>query len=583
MAKFSSEEIGLLQKSASRTPQVQQPSGNLVADIANLASTGLGIYKQQQDKKALATAKEQQSTDDKKLASAVNGFNRLKLELVANKDIPVLARQKKMNEYLDQFGDPEFRQQVSSISRKDSGLGRVGVIEKGQLAQKEAVTEARIVQDRERAESERKAAEAQAEEDRRLTLVTAARTAGLPVDNIGDLTEAEQFDVLKAATIVEADAAKNKMEYAEILQKAQVDDVAQEKRNDKFIMATLPAFQNELSSEIGGVLNKIDTKDPNNLELAYDVLDRMRGGQAQKIEEMVQNAQKVGASLGIEEINAFKTAQEDILSDWETILGNEELSATLSRYPKMKGIQEIVKSLSSPKATERTAAMTILTKMAIGEEFSLTDNAHAVSIIAEAFTGEGSYNFSGDPDEFKLEVVTLGESLNTGGRDISPEDKENNFKTAMKLLDTGKGVEQRIVEQGGLSEVVKSIAESEGKNFSEEQGKEVGEFIYDKSSRYAAAAIAAAINERTSRVVNLTARGETVARYAGINDFTLDEDTLELVPINLNGYRIVPSESIMEYNNYVKDVLDSLDYLGIEDTKKYKEDIAKSVLTQMSN
>lgn len=107
MAEYSKPEIGLLTQTASTAPAVNAPSGNIVSDLAGLASTALNMQAQKDAKQQLRQQAILEQKEERDIAQGVLGFRQLRSTLV-DQGISKAERATRIEEYLKGY-DPETR------------------------------------------------------------------------------------------------------------------------------------------------------------------------------------------------------------------------------------------------------------------------------------------------------------------------------------------------------------------------------------------------------------------------------------------------------------------------------------------
>ena len=104
MAEYSKPEISLLTKTASTAPAVNAPSGNIVSDLAGLASTALNMQAQKDAKQQLRQQAILEQKEERDIAQGILGFRQLRNTLVEQR-IPQAERATRIEEYLKGY-DP---------------------------------------------------------------------------------------------------------------------------------------------------------------------------------------------------------------------------------------------------------------------------------------------------------------------------------------------------------------------------------------------------------------------------------------------------------------------------------------------
>lgn len=567
MAEYT-RQIQQLRQQASQTPQFQAPSQSLGGDIVNAVGTGLQFFQQQQAQQkleGLVQAEQQELAAQKdyeaRVAKAAMDMGNFMLEAEANNLSPVQFQQLRKKR-LSSLGDSSFQADVVAAQRKLTGNS--------------AFTTQRGLQTKEDKELAAQRAREEALVALRQEAGIAAAKAGLSTAKIDSMTEEQLIDLRLQGKVLQAEEERDVTQLAQKIKRGEFEKMTKEQQTSEYINATVPTFASGLSSNVNTLIDSLGGVNATNKNALLDAIDQQRRGLPDVIATQVETARNLGHTLTLEQQKAFETKAQAIFDDMEKMIVDETGSRALDNLYKRDLGEAIVLGLSSEDDDTRTAALTLGFKLGTGEQLQVQDIANTYKLMAKAKKGEAPPSTL---DAEQTKSVIVGANAKTEGDEYSPEVQEMNFDIYTNFLDGTAKNKKAAIENSALPIIARQVAASEGKNIPPAKHREMADILYREASSNIAASIAAAVNVKKGRFVEARSgvggKAELqIAPSGAEGNFTLDPNTLKLVIINPAA---VEDKNITKYDNYITDVLKSLEYLG-GDIKKFKEDVLSSAL-----
>ena len=551
MAEFT-KDIQTLTQQAGSSPQLQTNTGSLATDVVSAVGFGLGMYRQNKAATALAGAKKQQVEYQTRLDEGALAFSNFEASMLSQEQSGSTYRAKK-NKFLAKLGDASFQKNVILEKNKMSGQTSSDV-EKGL----------------------RNAEIARQEDAISLTngALSGAIAAGLSADNVENKTDEEKLSLVRLGQIAEKERETRASILSNQIQSGAYDKMTNAKKTAAYLSPVMADFSANIASTLNTGVALIGGFGSNKKgELLQLVADQRTTLDAQ-VRQHVETAKSVGITLSTEQQNAFRQQAEGVLSSFEALMGQEAVSKSLAAISDRMLSENLVIGLSSANEKVRSAALVLTLKLA-NNDVKGTDVAENYRLMAGISKGNA---LPDDEDEVKEAVGLATDAFTAPANDdgsFTPEQKVNNKDIAVSLFQGTPAQVKKAVKGGGFEELVSSISETQGKNFAVEDHAEIAALVYDVGARSLSAAIAAAYNAPKSRMITVK-RGEKQAVNTETREnFRIDENTLELVPIE--GFVWINDE-VKNYNSYIRKTIKALGDVG-GDVEGFKRDAAVSVLS----
>lgn len=568
MAKFTSDEIDLLTQNASVAPTVQAPTGNVVADVANLATTGLSLFQKRQAQKQLKEAADAEKAYDKKLADAAYKYSRLLGDLEANNLSENVINQR-TTAFFRGLGDPQLAMEVESFVKKAGGSTAMSLMNRAEtrtLAQKQS----QIEQDKREEEAKRKKFELQKE------ATEASVKAGLSTDGVENETEESLQKRILAGVKAQAEKDLRTSKLAEQIQEGTWKNMTNDQQAEALISASLPEFSTNLSSELNTEIEAaggLRAADPENLfRILDDALKSLDG----RIQQILQNAPK-GVTFTPDQIAAYRDRGSAIIDDFNELLTDKNYLSALENIQDKQFSQALVKGLTSSEPATREGSLLLLMQLKLGEPVSFTDKTKLLEDLSSLQAG--NLSLGNDADVANTRLNDLAKSTQSGSNSdasFNTQDQERNFAITEEMLDGGSRRLEMSMSSGALTSLVRNIALTKGENLPPEKKQKALSLVKEAAISTMPNAIAQVVN--TSRTSTEYKRGEGfTAKPSGVmENYRLDVDTLQFVPIKEG---VVVRDTVQDYNEYVSDLYESFKTLGSEqDVKDFKERVLQSNL-----
>ena len=548
MAEFT-KDIQTLTQQAGSSPQLQTNTGSLATDVISAASFGLGLYRQNKAATALAGAKKQQVEYQTRLDEATLAYGDMQASMASQEQNGAAARAKR-GKFLKGLGDASFQTQVIAASNKLTGT---------------TFTET---------ESNLNKAEVQRQEDA-ANLVTSARagaiSSGQSAVGIENMSPEQQQELRVQGEIADSERKVRAATLSNQIQSGTYNKMTDAKKTAAYLSPVMADYSLTLSSklntkaeELGG-FNSVD-KAP-----LFELITNERTSLDAQVRQHVETAASLGITLTLEQQNAFRTAGNAVLDSFERLMGEEAVTKALGLLPDKMLMQNIVKGMTSSDGKTRDASLAILLKLG-GNELGGVDIAAGYGILAGLAKGEAI-----DEDDVtnagKLTNAAFTAPANTDGT-FTPEQQTFNKDIVENTLQGTPTQVKKAVKGNVYKSLINSIVQFKGKNFAVEDHASTATAIVDLGARVIASASAQAYNAPKSRLVGGTSRDRQAVNTDTSKNFTLDEKTLELVPV---GGFVYMTDEVKNYNNYVRDSIKALEFVG-GDVEAYKMDIANSIL-----
>ena len=548
MAEFT-KDIQTLTQQAGSSPQLQTNTGSLATDVISAASFGLGLYRQNKAATALAGAKKQQVEYQTRLDEATLAYGDMQASMASQEQNGAAARAKR-GKFLKGLGDASFQTQVIAASNKLTGT---------------TFTET---------ESNLNKAEVQRQEDA-ANLVTSARagaiSSGQSAVGIENMSPEQQQELRVQGEIADSERKVRAATLSNQIQSGTYNKMTDAKKTAAYLSPVMADYSLTLSSklntkaeELGG-FNSVD-KAP-----LFELITNERTSLDAQVRQHVETAASLGITLTLEQQNAFRTAGNAVLDSFEGLMGEEAVTKALGLLPDKMLMQNIVKGMTSSDGKTRDASLAILLKLG-GNELGGVDIAAGYGILAGLAKGE-AIDEDDVPNAGKLTNAAFTAPANTDGT-FTPEQQTFNKDIVENTLQGTPTQVKKAVKGNVYKSLINSIVQFKGKNFAVEDHASTAAAIVELGARVIASASAQAYNAPKSRLVGGTSRDRQAVNTDTSKNFTLDEKTLELVPV---GGFVYMTDEVKNYNNYVRDSIKALEFVG-GDVEAYKMDIANSIL-----
>ena len=550
MAEFT-KDIQTLTQQASSSPQLQTNTGSLASDVISAASFGLGLYRQNKAATALAGAQKQQVEYQTRLDESTLAYGDFQASMAAQEQNGTSARAKR-KKFLANLGDATFQTKVISASNKLTGTN---------------FTET---------ESNLNKAEVQRQEDAANLVVSAraaAISAGERVAGVENLTTEQQQRLVVQGEIADSQRRVDASTISNAIQTGAYNKMTADKQTALYLSATMPAYSLKLSSTLNTAVEEAGGFESLNKDGLFDIITAERTNLDAQVMQHVEAAASLGVILTPEQQNSFRTAGNSILDSFESLMGQEAVTKALGSIPDRLLSQNLVKAMTHADAKVRNAALAIMLKLG-GNQLLGVDITASFGILSGMAAGDALPDGGDDlKNTGKLAKAAFTAPANTDGTFTSEQQALNSELVENMLQGTPTQV-KKAVKGNIYKNLISSIVEFKGKNFAIEKHASTADAIVDLGSRVISSAIAAAYNAPKTRLVGGTYRDRQAVNTDTSKNFTVDEKTLELVP--LGGFAYMTDE-VKNYNSYVRESIKALEFVG-GDVDAYKRDIANSIL-----
>lgn len=552
MAEFT-KDIQTLTQQASAAPQLQTNTGSLATDVISAASFGLGLYRQNKAATALAGAKQQQADYQTKVSEGTLAFRNFKLSM-SDQKIKGATYLRKEKSFLDDLGGgAQFKQEVIGGVNKLTG---------------ETTTTTMDAFDK---------AESRRQEDATELLNSATEGAiqsGLSTQGIEGMSQGEQAALARKGFIAKKEQEARAARLSNDIQSGSYEKMTAAKKTKTYLSNVMPVFSSEFSSRVNTNIEALGGFGSLKKDDLQEVITRERTTLDSKIKTHVETARAAGVELSLEQQNAFRQNAIAILNDFESLIGQEAVNKALAGVPDRLLSQNIVAGLTSGDASTRQAATIVALQMS-GQTLSGVDIAENYKIIAGVIDGN---KLDDDKATAKEEVdLATGAFKSPSNNDgsFTESAKGYNKDIAVNLFQGTPAQVKKAVESKGFDKLVTSVNDYQGKNFKLEDHKEMAALVYDVGARTISSAIAAAYNAPKTKMMGGMRGDRQAVNTDTSKNFSLDADTLELVP---NEGFVWIGDEVKNYNNYIRKTIKSLEYLG-GDVEGFKRDAASSLLS----
>jgi hypothetical protein len=550
MTEFT-RDIQTLTQQAGSSPQLQTNTGSLATDVISAASFGLGLYRQNKAATALVGAKKQQVEYQTRLDEATLAYGDFQANMAAQEQTGVAARTKR-TKFLNSLGDASFQTNVIGASNKLTGT------------------------DFTETESNLNKAALQRQEDAADLVVNAragAISAGLSAVGIENLTTEQQQKLRVQGEIADSERKVRAANLSNDIQSGTYAASSSARKTAAYLSPVMADWSLGISSKLNTGVEEVGGFNSLDKEPLLALIANERTSLDAQVRQHVETAASLGITLSFEQQNAFKTSANSVLDSFESLMGQEAVTKALGSIPDRLLSQNIVKGLTSSDGKVRNAALAITLKLG-GNELSGTDIANDYKILAGLATG-ASLPEGGDDlkDAGKITNAAFTAPANTDGT-FTLEQQTFNKDLVENLLQGTPTQVKKAVKGNVYKNLITSIVQFKGKNFAVEDHADTATAIIELGARVIASASAAAQNAPKSRLVGGSYRDRQAVNTETGKNFTLDEKTLELVPVE--GF-IYMSDEVKNYNTYVRDSIKALEFVG-GDVEAYKMDIANSIL-----
>ena len=458
----------------------------------------------------------------------------------------------KRKKFLAGLGDATFQTKVISASNKLTGTN---------------FTET---------ESNLNKAEVQKQEDAANLVVSAragAISAGLSAAGVENLTAEQQQALQVQGAIADSERQVYAANLSNDIQTGAYDKMTADKKKAAYLSPVMADWSLGIASKLNTGVEELGGFTTVDKEPLFALIAAERVNLDAQVRQHVETASSLGITLTPEQQNAFRTSANTVLDNFESLMGQEAVTKALGSIPDRLLSQNIVKAMTHPNGKIRNAALAIMLKLG-GNELLGVDITANYKILAGMATGEALPD--GD-DDLKntgdLAKAAFTAPANTDGTFTSEQQALNSELVENMLQGTPTQV-KKAVKGNIYKNLISSIVEFKGKNFAIEEHASTATAIVDLGSRVISSAIAAAYNAPKTRLVGGTYRDRQAVNTDTSKNFTVDEKTLELVP--LGGFAYMTDE-VKNYNSYVRESIKALEFVG-GDVDAYKRDIANSIL-----
>jgi hypothetical protein len=548
MAEFT-KDIQTLTQQAGSSPQLQTNTGSLATDVISAASFGLGLYRQNKAATALAGAKKQQVEYQTRLDEATLAYGDMQASLLSQEKNGATARTKR-NKFLKSIGNSSFQAEVIAASNKLTGTN---------------FTET---------ESNLNKAEVQRQEDA-ASLVTNARngaiSSGQSAVGIENLTPQQQQELVVQGEISDSERRVRAATLSNQIQSGTYAKMTDAKKMTAYLSPVMADFSLSLSSKLNTGVEELGGFTSVDKEPLFALISAERTSLDAQVRQHVETAASLGITLTLEQQNAFRTSANSVLDNFESLMGEEAVTKALGALPDKLLMQNIVKGMTSSDGKTRDASLAILLKLG-GNELGGVDIAAGYGILAGLAKGD-AIDENDVPNAGKLANAAFTAPANTDGT-FTPKQQALNSDLVENLLQGTPTQVKKAVKGNVYKNLINSVVQFKGKNFAVEKHASTATAIVELGARVIASASAAAYNAPKSRLVGGSYRDRQAVNTDTSKNFRLDEKTLELVPV---GGFIYMSDEVKNYNNYVRDSIKALEFVG-GDVESYKRDIANSIL-----
>jgi hypothetical protein len=550
MAEYT-KDIQTLTQQAGSSPQLQTNTGSLATDVISAASFGLGLYRQNKAATALIGAKKQQVEYQTRLDEATLAYGDFQSSMASQEQNGAAARAKR-NKFLKGLGDSSFQTSVIAASNKLTGT---------------TFTET---------ESNLNKAEVQRQEDA-ASLVTNARngaiSSGRSAVGIEDMSPEQQQELVVQGEIANSERKVQAATLSNQIQSGTYQKMTDTKKTAAYLSPVMADFSLNLASKLNTGVEELGGFTSVDKEPLFALISAERTTLDAQVRQHVETAASIGITLTLEQQNAFRTSANSVLDNFESLMGEEAVTKALGALPDKMLMQNIVKGMTSSDGKTRDASLAILLKLG-GNELGAVDVAAGYAILAGLAKGTALPEGGDDlKDAGKLANAAFTAPANTDGT-FTPQQQAFNSELVENTLQGTPTQVKKAVKGNVYKSLINSVIEFKGKNFAVEKHANTAAAIVDLGARVIASASAAAYNAPKSRLIGGTSRDRQAVNTDTSKNFTLDEKTLELVPVE--GF-IYMTDEVRNYNNYVRDSIKALEFVG-GDVESYKRDIANSIL-----
>ena len=552
MAEFT-KDIQTLTQQAGSAPQLQTNTGSLATDVISAASFGLGLYRQNKAATALAGAQKQQ----------VEYQTKLDEDTLALRDFSALAESTNLT------GTAFRRREAKLLKGMGGGASHAARV----IAAKNKLTGQTSV---DVDDALRKAEIQRQEDDTNLTnsAIDAAVSSGVSTFGVADMTQEE-----RQALVVQGNIATKKLEVAAAelsysLQSGAYNKMTDAGKTAAYLSPVVAEWTSGLASRINTGVESSGGFGSLDKEGLFEFITSERTSIEAQVKQHVAAAEAVGVILSPEQQNAFRTSGNAVLDSFEKLMGQEAVTKALGSIPDRMLSQNLVKGLTDAKPEIREASLAVALKLG-GNELAGVDIAAAYKILAGISTGDKlPDNDDENKQAAKLVKVALTAPANDDGT-FTPEQHTLNKNLVENLLEGTPTQAKKAVKGGSYKALIDAVTEFKGRNFALEDHATTASAISTLGSRVIASASAAAYNAPKSRLVGGTVKDRQFVNTDTAKNFTLDDNTLELIPVD--GSFVWISDEVKNYNSYIKSTISALEFVG-GDVESFKRDVANSLM-----
>jgi hypothetical protein len=547
MAEFT-KDIQTLTQQAGTSPQLQTNTGSLATDVISAASFGLGLYRQNQAQAQLGAAKQQQVEYNTRIAE---GTLKMREWRQMQKDSGVTGNTFRRAEKreLDKLGDANFQMELigglNKLTRQTSGEVMDSIT-------KAEVTEAKRVEDLQLVRQERE-----------VSIVTAAYTAGMAIGNPSEMTEGEmdKVEIQSARIQAETNATNAKMQRA---REALTDKAAiQNQDNKMWAFNTGVELGNVAASDLGTFAKLQGGVSLENVPLIVERLNSYK-----------QNIPKV--------VNARAQQSETYISPdaISTMINNLEqgVNNTIALFTKdesLKALQNNADSLYqgnlnkmfSGTANERTAVNSLYSSKFIGLPQEMT----SFNTMLEFVSGSMKGNVDPDTEDFDTVLRNLPNVMQTNGAPTE-ESQDTNQKIIDGLFNNSPAKIKSAVIKGALDATTKAIV-AQGKGVvSAGKATETADLIYKAAVPSLAGNIQRLMMQETSNNPTNSEFGSMGMSRDFRNNFIFNVKTMQFDKTNRTAGR---NAQIEQVNLLIRNIRKSFTELGMDSpyVNRFDEDI----------
>tara|TARA_R110000851_G_scaffold5671_1_gene23218 strand:+ start:9294 stop:10967 length:1674 start_codon:yes stop_codon:yes gene_type:complete len=547
MAEFT-KDIQTLTQQAGASPQLQTNTGSLATDVISAASFGLGLYRQNQAQAQLGAAKQQQVEYNTRIAEGTLKMREWR-QMQKDNGVTGNAFRRAEKRELDKLGDANFQMELigglNKLTRQTSGEVMDSIT-------KAEVTEAKRVEDRQLVRQERE-----------VSIVTAAYTAGMAIGNPSEMTEGEmdKVEIQSARIQAETNATNAKLQRE---REALTDKAAKQNQDNKiWAFNTGVELGNVASSDLGTFVKQQGGVP---LEGVPKVIERLNSYK--------QNITKV--------VNARAQQSETYISPdaISTMINNLEqgVNNTIALFTKdesLKALQNNADSLYqgnlnkmfSGTANERTAVNSLYSSKFIGLPQEMT----SFNTMLEFVSGSMQGNVDPDKEDFDTVLRNLPNVMQTNGAPTE-ESQDTNQKIIDGLFNNSPAKIKSAVIKGALDATTKAIV-AQGKGVvSAGKATETADLIYKAAVPSLAGNIQRLMMQETSNNPTNSEFGSMGMSQDFRNNYEFDVNTMQFNKTNRTAGR---NAQIEQVNLLIRNTRKSFTELGMDSTyvNGFDEDI----------